>query len=737
MLRTAFGMGFVSAIVLAFEVALTRVCAVLLQYHLSFAVVSMAVLGVGLGGVAAWVASRRAAEARLAVAALVAIGPAIVLALVVLLYLPFAAHWPWLLPWILPPFAAAGAFQALALRAFATRAGRMYAADLFGGALGALAAVVALDVLGGPVRTALVLAIASAGGAWWWSHGRGSAGRWAPAALAVALAAACLHAFTGAFAVDYARAPQKLLATMLRPTPQGTPRLLPTLERWDAYSRVDVLQLDSPRGPQRLVFIDGETPTPMLHSDPVAPNAAGVGIGDALAALPLRLARPRAVLSIGSGAGYDVVLARHFGAERIDAVELNAGVLEVVQAAREFTGDVYGADGVRVHHAEGRQFARRAAPASYDLMILALAQSLAGNLQEYALSENYLYTEEAFADYLRVLRPGGQIAFLVSNPAVQAKLVRTAHAVLRVRGARAEDCIVAVASPGEVPYDHLVLVRAQPFAAAERDRLAREIGARRYPALHVPAGIEAPAAPPVRVVESRLVPARDASPFFFHLEEGTPAGLRLLLAGAGIALALGFIGLWRSARAAPAAGATTAGIYFTLLGLAFLMVEVLVLQRTILFLGFPALNLAVVLATFLVAAGCGSAASERLNDRRALQIALAALAVGLVGLQPLLGALHAPLDRLPLALRCLAVTAILFPFGFAMGMPFPAGVRLLSQPAQALVPWFWTLNGVASILGSALVVAIVLEHGFVLAGLLPAVAYAAAGLAARGVARVR
>ena len=106
-------------------------------------------------------------------------------------------------------------------------------------------------------------------------------------------------------------------------------------------------------------------------------------------------------------------------------MELNRGVLEVVKREREFTGDVYNQPGVRLHHAEGRLFVRRAPAASYDFIILALAQSLVGNLQEYALSENYLYTRGAFEDYLRALAPGAQIAFLVSRVEVAAKLAHT------------------------------------------------------------------------------------------------------------------------------------------------------------------------------------------------------------------------------------------------------------------------------------------------------------------------
>ena len=162
-----------AAAALAFEVALTRICSVILQYHLSFAVVSMAVLGVGLGGFVAYVGTRRDPSAieSWTSGALVAMPVGILVALVVLLRTPFARHWPWLLFLVLPVFVAAGAYQSLVLRRFADHAGRLYAADLAGGACGALLAVVALGPLRGPVDFGLVLAVAVAGFAWVWTGG--------------------------------------------------------------------------------------------------------------------------------------------------------------------------------------------------------------------------------------------------------------------------------------------------------------------------------------------------------------------------------------------------------------------------------------------------------------------------------------------------------------------------------------------------------------------------------------
>jgi hypothetical protein len=153
------------------------------------------------------------------------------------------------------------------------------------------------------------------------------------------------------------------------------------------------------------------------------------------------------------------------------------------------------------------------------------------------------------------------------------------------------------------------------------------------------------------------------------------------------------------------------------------MVEVLTMQLTLRIIGFPALNLALVVATFLVAAGCGSAASARVATRRGLRIVLAALGVTLVFFVPLLNSWLEAIERLPLAARCAAVALALFPFGFAMGIPFPAGVRLLPSSARGAIPWLWGMNGVASIAGSAAIVALVLETGLPRAGLLPACLY--------------
>ena len=739
---TALMMFLVTALILAFEISVTRVCSVLLQYHMIFAVVSFAVLGLGLGGFAAsWWA--RQDEGRLRPLSTVAtwmLAPAMLLTLFTLVLAPFAAYWTVLLVVVLPPFVAVGVFQSIALRVLSAHAATLYAADLAGAATGALAAVILLDGLGGPLCVIFLLAALAALAAWCWgatgqrplARGRRIGPLLPPAMACVAGGLFALQWATSFLDVSYERTPHKLIASALQPTAEGTPRLVPELQRWDAYSRVDVVDLETTRGVQRLVFIDGETPTVMLPPDSGAPGSGGLTVEKALPALPYRLRQRQSVLSIGSGGGYDVVTAKRFGASKVDAVELNAGVLGVVAQAREFTGDVYRQDGVRLIHGEGRQFVRAAAAGSYDLVVMLLAQSLAGNLREYALSENYLYTRQAFEDYLRVLGEAGTLAILVNNDVLLRKLVRTALEVLSDRGVDGPNCIAAFESPLEHPYDRLLVVQTTPFVYQELIALGREVRAGRYRVVHLPPTAAAPepqlTLAALRDDPHRLQPATDDRPFFFHVLPGVPRGLTVILLGSAATLLVACGLLLRFASRPERRGAvgfTTAG-YFVLLGLGFLMVEVIVLQKAILLLSFPTLNLAVVLASFLLAAGLGSAASAAIELRRresCLRVVLLLLALLVPLIVPFLVFVQDTILAESLLYRCLAVAAAISPFAFLMGIPFPLGISLLRGAAVRWVPWLWGLNGVASVLGSAVVVVLALKAGFYLTAIVPAACY--------------
>jgi hypothetical protein len=186
--------------------------------------------------------------------------------------------------------------------------------------------------------------------------------------------------------------------------------------------------------------------------------------------------------------------------------------------------------------------------------------------------------------------------------------------------------------------------------------------------------------------------------------------LALLLALSLLAFGLPLAFLPRGSR--PPARAVG---FFTAIGFGFLMLEIVLVQRFVLFLGFPTYALSVVLFALLLATGIGSALSSRVRDtRRGLRLTLGAACVVLgaatFGLQPLLAALIS----LPLAARFAIALALLLPLGLLLGSAMPLGLRRLAAREPAALPWAWAVNGGASVVASVLAVALAITAGYTL-----------------------
>ena len=189
--------------------------------------------------------------------------------------------------------------------------------------------------------------------------------------------------------------------------------------------------------------------------------------------------------------------------------------------------------------------------------------------------------------------------------------------------------------------------------------------------------------------------------------------LAVLAAGVLILLPLaarGTLSLARGSREGKgrqrALGATLG--YFALLGLAYLCVEIPLLQRFILFLGHPAYAMATVLFALLLFSGLGSLLSGRVPLWLVLTLLPALVGLYALGLPALFqAALAAPLEgRLAVAVVALA------PAGLLMGMPFPQGLARLANGEQALIAWAWAVNGASSVVASILAALLALSFGF-------------------------
>ena len=740
--------GLVAGLVLALQVLLTRLFSAVLFYHFGFLAISLALLGTGAGGLLLYVRPERfrraSSELLLARWSAVLAGLLVVVPLVLVrLDYHFTGHVTASFALALAaacllaalPFTAAGIVIALAIRDYSAHTGRVYAADLGGAALGAFAVVPALWLL---PPAALMVALgglaALATALFGWRHRPERIGGAAGVGLAV-----------GAVAIS--------TVSSLYHLPPYT-RGHPVSDRWTPLSRV-LGYAPSPGAPFALLFYDRVyapvpvhrpgTPYPAARALHLVPQSIGYGL------------EPRGrSLVIGGGGGRDIYNALSSGQRRVDVIELNRGIVDTVDGdLGRWSGSPYSLPGVSTAVGDGRSvLARRST--RYDEIHIGFTDTLSANsATAFALSEANLYTVEAFDEYYDHLGPNGilnvsRLYKLVGDEALRTTVL--ALQSLERRGVRHPERNVVVLLGRDV-FGELfgtVLSRPRPWTPAELARVRAAAARERVDVAYAPGG-------PYRLEWARLARAPSAGsfcssyrlnvcaptddrPFFFNMRRlgdvgrSQPPGyiysidpLLVLLLTLAVLAALSLLAfvlpivLMRGGRRPPVAPIS----FFAAIGLGFLLLEVVLIQRFVLFLGFPTYALSVVLFALLLCTGAGALLSTRFAaaPRRALLVALGAVTVVIVaaafGLQPLLRAL---ID-LPFAARVAMSVALLAPVAVGMGMAMPIGLRRLGALYPDAIPWAWAVNGVASVVASVLAVAIAIAAGFTVATLVAAACY--------------
>jgi len=746
------GVGLVSLCVLMLQLALTRLFSATMYYHFAFLAISLALLGSGASGVFVYLMGRRLSAERsrwapALAAALFALSCP--LALAVILGNPLSpfdsgrtivVRLSWIYGAAALPFFFAGCVITLAITRYAEQMSRLYLFDLGGAAAGCLLLIPVMDHLGavntilaiGAVAAvaALVLDGAPAGAAW----------PVALFALAVALCAFAIHN-AAARTLDVRRA--KGLVE------EGNV----IFSRWNSFSRVTVWgSLDNDAV---LIMIDADAAT--LLSRDGSDRGRHAAQAERIEALAYRLRPGSRALVIGPGGGNDVIMARLFGAPEVTGVEVNPIIARDIMLSEPFlgySGRLYLQPGVRLVVDEGRSFVR-ASRERYDViqgtMVDTWAATAAG---AFALTENNLYTVEAFTDFMGHLTDRGVLSmtrWYLEPPDQLLRLFSLARATMREMGIdHPERHLMLVrgpAEPGTTRAPATFLLGRGEFTAEEAravEAVARRDG---YTVLYTPfdrppnlftrlAEAEDPSAV-WAAYENDASPPTDNRPFFFNTVR--PGNLAAALRSAGewrktnlgtfvlfsllaitVVLTLAFIlGPLAVARRGVLASDTRtrlAGLlYFAGLGAGFIMLEVALVQKCILFLGHPVYSLAVVLFALLGFSGLGSLASARLAEGR-LRAVLPRVLIVLVGAVVVYVLLLSPVFhafvQLGRGYRIAITVALLAPLGLVMGMPMPIGVRVLNRESPALVPWAWGVNGAASVTGSAAALALALLAGF-------------------------
>jgi len=787
-----FSIALVSAAALAYEILLMRLFSIIQWHHFAYMMISLALLGYGASGTFLALTRRWLKglffEAYVVNAVLFGITAVICFRLaqaapfnaLEVLWDPRQPLWLMLIFLLLfIPFFCAANCICLAFFHFSDRLHRIYCFDLVGAGCGAIAIIGLLFVVTPATALQMVAALGlfSAAVA---LHECRVQPRW-PALvllLAVVLVLSPVAGFSlqvsqfkglsqalrvlGAQQVDQRSSPLGLLSTVKSTT-------IPF-----RYSPGLSLNTPGPIPAQLGVFTDADAMSVLTRFDGDLEKLAYLDYQSS--ALPYHLLEQPSVLVLGAGGGADVLQALYHRSSHVDAVELNPQLVELVnQTFANFTGALYQRPQLRIHTDEIRGFVA-ASRAHYDLVQVALLDSFnASSAGLYALSENYLYTVEAFSQYLQQLRPGGILSitrWTKTPPRDGLKVFATSIEALEQAG---------VTEPGR----NLVMIRSwntstllvknEAFNAIDIERLKAfcrqrwfdlvfypgiSIGeANRYNRLPEPwyfKGATALLGPDhaafLDSYKFNIRPATDDRPYFSHflkwqtlpellalrerggmplLEWGYLVLVATLVLAVAASLLLVLLPLWLKGRGkTPMTGVQWRFTgYFAAVGTAFMFIEIAFIQKFILFLHHPLYTVSVVLSAFLVFAGLGSGFSVRWRHGVSLQRIMAAIGVLCVLYVFLLPPLFGWLVQLPGVMKVLITAVLIAPLAFLLGMPFPLGLDVVSGRSPAWIPWAWGINGCASVVSAMLATLLAIQLGFIIVVIFAVVLYLLAGLA--------
>ncbi|MDK2934407.1 MAG: hypothetical protein PWP27_2217 [Clostridiales bacterium] len=737
----------ISVSLFIYQVVLTRIYSVILWYHYVFLITSFAILGLGLGGIIAYRQQEKKKKRKgstnsgkkklvqeenihpisVLYKTTILLSVSYITVLGIIYVLPFVSS---LLTYVVLgtfPFIVGGYFFSVLFRELSGISNKLYFADLLGSGLGSIIVLLSLNYMGMYRSIILICVFASV----------------AALLLAALLKRKTVTAYILLVIVLLGLFIPKNDVSFIEQNFKGvTTSMVKTLgkiknagktgkivyTKWNAFSRTDVIEIKEDPN-QMLVTIDGAANAPMYKFD---------GKQESLEKykkhaeyLPFSFGTNNSTLIIGPGGGRDLLYALAGGSTDITAVEINTSSIDAVKHFKDFNGNIYGRPEVRVYGEDGRNYIRRTRD-KYDVIFLSLVMTNTSQGAGYALSENYIYTIEAVQEYLEHLKENGKLAFLAHDQEDLGKIVATVMMALQKnKGVYIKDISQYIAIfKKNVPQDShdsehihnpMIIVKNKPFTEQESIDLAKEALKNGNIPLYIPNTYEE--GPLKHIQEKHLsmadylegfsynvTPATDNNPYFYNFSKGISPILLFVLIVVLIGSVILFLpyitqqGIFRPA------------LYFSGLGAGFMLIEIPLIQKFILYLGHPMLAFTYVLAALLIGSGLGALMSGReLFNKIIKNVYIPPILVVIVNvaLMSILNIVFKNTADWSLINRILISSLIVMIQGVFMGMPFPRGLRLLTEKGKGdIIPIMWGINGVMSVLGSVVSVILSMQFGF-------------------------
>lgn len=771
--QTYLGLFMITLATLMYEILLTRIFSVTMWYHFAFMAISVAMFGMTAGAILVYLLphyfTQQRAKYHLTLSSLL-FAASIVASFLTHLQIPpvrgasIMGLYPLVLTYVVIsiPFVFSGICVCLALTKFPRQVSKLYAADLAGAAVGCILLVYTLKITDGPTAVIVVALLASLAAALFavgWGHNR---------FLRTALVFTLLLAFLAVL--------NTVLMVKQRPLlrlkwVKGELELRPVYEKWNSFSRLTVLgDPDRPENPfgwgispiypagqkvrQLHMMIDASAYTPLTAFDGDLDDLGYLKWDITNLAHHLRPASK--VLVIGSGGGRDVLSALAFGQESVTAVEINEDIIDAVNHRfGDFTGHLDRNPKVSFINDEARTYVARHED-RFDIIQVSLIDTWAATASgAFVLTENSLYTVEAWKIFLEHLAPGGILTFtrwyFEDRPGEMYRLTSLARSSLVQLGIEDQrKHIVILRRMGWQEHTGLpdglgtMLVSKEPFSKEDLDVVEQIARRMQFDVVLSPRFSIDPAFSTIasgRDLETfaasfplNIAAPTDDSPFFFHmlrLKDLFDPGLRdqgmmsfntravyilgvLLISVVVLTFVCIIVPLILTTRKATLRGAFPLFMFFAAIGFGFMLVEISQMQRLIVFLGHPVYGLSVVLFSLLLSSGLGSYLTQAIRNpglTRSTTVLLLLLLCVLIVFGYLTPSAIRGFGESTTTVRILVATGMLFPLGIFMGMPFPLGMKMASARSASLTPWLWGINGATSVCASVLAVVIALSSG--------------------------
>jgi hypothetical protein len=720
--KSALAVAAISASVLAYESMLTRIFSLVFQYHFAFVAVSLAVFGLGVGALLAYISgwTTNLHEGRTRLVRL-GLATAIALPLSTLLFSRLIASNLRIITFTisLAPFLLAGMFSAVLYAQQSRQGAAIYAADLGGAAVGLLFSLGLIGILGA-FNAAFLSGCLAALGAIVLSSKRSEV---ISGATIIVLILALIGVNLKTNWIDLPSQlgnvpPDKVMFHVLADPSQGASSLD---KLWSAFARVDLIKINDPD--QMEVFTDAGAGSFMLRFDGDLSKVTWLAQQPGF--LPFVSGPVNKVLILGSGAGKDIVEALLAGSKDITAVEINPAMVALTRRYASYNGGILDYPGVKTVVDDARNYVERSQDL-FDLLYMNLVYAQAAQPANAALTESYSFTVEAFQAYWNRLTDNGMLA-VVSHQALEgSRVLLTALAALQKEGMPTSEGLKHAAllmQPSDDPNQRLtvVMLKRSEWTPTETARLVNQATVLGMQPLFIPGRYEdtMKGLTDDKVTIKQflteptwdLSPTYDDRPFFFNLSPGLPSAIIIML-GVSLAGILIFLLLTSLSSNRPQVSLL---FYFFLSGISFLLLEMPIIQRGILILGNPTLATAVILGGLLVGAGIGSLISRKWSLevllRRVMWAALLAglLALGMAWIEPLLVKMILPAN---LWIRSVILFLVVMLLAIPLGVPFSSGLRLLNSATPGKTALLWGWNASAAVLGSALAVALAMLAGF-------------------------